>query len=53
MDQPFPCWCGAEKCVKSIQGAKFLSKETMSWYFVTKHIQDLLDERGAAAATQA
>ncbi|KAI8597342.1 hypothetical protein EDD21DRAFT_385709 [Dissophora ornata] len=53
MDQPFPCWCGAEQCVKSIQGAKFLSKETMSRYFATKHIQELLDERGAAAATQA
>ncbi|KAI1314751.1 hypothetical protein EDD11_001766 [Mortierella claussenii] len=53
MDQPFPCWCGAEKCVKSIQGAKFLSKETMSRYFVTKHIQELLNERGDAADTKA
>ncbi|KAF9967683.1 hypothetical protein BGZ70_008661 [Mortierella alpina] len=50
MDQPFPCWCGAELCVKNIQGAKFLSKETMSRYFVTKHIQELLNERDAAVA---
>jgi len=50
MDQPFPCWCGAELCVKSIQGAKFLSKETMSRYFATKHIQELLNERDATEA---
>ncbi|KAF9382281.1 hypothetical protein CPB97_007245 [Podila verticillata] len=47
MDQPFTCWCGAEKCVKSIQGAKFLSKETMSRYFTTSHIQQLISERDA------
>ncbi|OAQ36135.1 hypothetical protein K457DRAFT_132112 [Linnemannia elongata AG-77] len=50
MDQPFPCWCGADQCVKNIQGAKFLSQETMNRYFRTKHIQDLLTERDAASA---
>ncbi|KAF9421789.1 hypothetical protein BGZ76_003934 [Entomortierella beljakovae] len=48
MDQPFPCWCGAELCVKNIQGAKHLSKDVMARYFVTKHIQDLLNERESA-----
>ncbi|KAG0239868.1 hypothetical protein BGW41_007448 [Actinomortierella wolfii] len=53
MDQPFPCWCGDEKCVKQIQGAKFLSKEVMARYWVASHIKDLLDERDAAATTSA
>ncbi|KAG0292743.1 hypothetical protein BGZ98_002477 [Dissophora globulifera] len=52
MDQPFPCWCGSEQCVKNIQGAKFLSKQTMSRYFITKHIQELLNKRDDAAAAQ-
>ncbi|KAF9295822.1 hypothetical protein BGZ74_010599 [Mortierella antarctica] len=47
MDQPFTCWCGADKCVKSIQGAKFLSSEVMSRYFTTSHIQQLISERDA------
>ncbi|KAG0047168.1 hypothetical protein BGZ83_007740 [Gryganskiella cystojenkinii] len=48
MDQPFPCWCGAENCCKSIQGAKFLSSEVLSQYFVTSHIKELVRERDAA-----
>ncbi|KAF9163976.1 hypothetical protein DFQ27_004370 [Actinomortierella ambigua] len=51
MDQPFPCWCGDDKCVKQIQGAKFLSKEVLSRYWVASHIKDLLDERDAVAKT--
>ncbi|KAF9978684.1 hypothetical protein BGZ73_001039 [Actinomortierella ambigua] len=51
MDQPFPCWCGDDKCVKQIQGAKFLSKEVMSRYWTACHIKDLLDERDAVAET--
>ncbi|KAG0347651.1 hypothetical protein BG005_011965 [Podila minutissima] len=47
MDQPFTCWCGADKCVKSIQGAKFLSSEVMSRYFTTSHIQQLISKRDA------
>ncbi|KAF9146639.1 hypothetical protein BGX30_011831 [Mortierella sp. GBA39] len=50
MDQSFPCWCGAEKCCKSIQGAKYLSTETMDRYYVTSHIRELLNERGLEAA---
>ncbi|KAG0005178.1 hypothetical protein BGZ80_001410 [Entomortierella chlamydospora] len=48
MEQPFPCWCGAEKCCKSIQGAKFLPRDVMGKYFVTSHIRELLKERDAA-----
>ncbi|KAG9324676.1 hypothetical protein KVV02_000353 [Mortierella alpina] len=50
MDQPFPCWCGAEKCCKSIQGAKFLPTDVMDRYFVCSHIQELLKERDAQKA---
>ncbi|KAK5817010.1 hypothetical protein F5H01DRAFT_342214 [Linnemannia elongata] len=50
MDQPFPCWCGAEKCCRSIQGAKYLPTETMDRYYVTSHIRELLNERGPEAA---
>ncbi|KAG0335855.1 hypothetical protein BG000_007168 [Podila horticola] len=45
MDQAFKCRCGAEQCQRSIQGAKFLSSEVVSRYFVTSHIQQLLNER--------
>ncbi|KAF9191073.1 hypothetical protein BGZ51_007782 [Haplosporangium sp. Z 767] len=48
MDQPFPCWCGATKCCKSIQGAKFLPTEVMDRYFVASHIKELLKERDGA-----
>ncbi|KAF9350695.1 hypothetical protein BGX26_011188 [Mortierella sp. AD094] len=48
MDQPFPCWCGAERCCKSIQGAKFLATDIMEKYFVTSHIRELIKERDAA-----
>ncbi|KAG0364682.1 hypothetical protein BGZ54_007264 [Gamsiella multidivaricata] len=48
MDQPFPCWCGAKQCCKSIQGAKYLPTEVMDRYFVTSHIHELLHERDAA-----
>ncbi|KAG0330589.1 hypothetical protein BG004_002077 [Podila humilis] len=47
MDQPFPCWCGAELCISSVKGAKYLSKETMSRYFTANHIKELLNERDA------
>ncbi|KAG0203012.1 hypothetical protein BGX28_004566 [Mortierella sp. GBA30] len=50
MDQPFPCWCGAAKCCKSIQGAKYLSTEVMDRYFVASHIRELLKERDAQMA---
>ncbi|KAG0373853.1 hypothetical protein BGX24_011162 [Mortierella sp. AD032] len=39
----------AQKCSKSIQGAKFLSTETMDRYFVVSHIAELLKERGPDA----
>lgn len=27
MQQPFECWCGSDKCLKRIQGAKFLTAD--------------------------
>ncbi|KAF9583788.1 hypothetical protein BGW38_008538 [Lunasporangiospora selenospora] len=50
MDQPFPCWCGSEQCIQSVRGARFLSKEIMSRYFVTKHIQESLEDRDRSSA---
>ncbi|KAF9901623.1 hypothetical protein EC991_005846 [Linnemannia zychae] len=47
MEQPFPCWCCSQQCIKHVQGAKFLSKETLARYLVTHHIQKLLAQREA------
>ncbi|KAF9899857.1 hypothetical protein EC991_008226 [Linnemannia zychae] len=47
MEQPFTCWCCAQQCIGNVQGAKSLSKDTLSRYFVTHHIQKLLSEREA------
>ncbi|KAF9959376.1 hypothetical protein BGZ65_000450 [Modicella reniformis] len=49
MDQPFSCWCGAEHCCKSIQGAKFVPMKIMDRYYVTPHISELLLLREAEA----
>ncbi|KAG0304157.1 hypothetical protein BGZ98_005860 [Dissophora globulifera] len=48
MDQPFPCWCGADGCCKSIQGAKFLPRVVLERYVLTSHIRELLEEREAS-----
>ncbi|KAG0325991.1 hypothetical protein BG004_003060 [Podila humilis] len=45
MDQAFECTCGSAQCIRRIQGAKFLSAEIMSRYFLTSHIRQLLNER--------
>lgn len=29
MDEAFECWCGADNCVKSVQGAKFIDTEVL------------------------
>ncbi|KAF9926646.1 hypothetical protein BGZ65_007201 [Modicella reniformis] len=52
MSQPFPCWCGADKCIKTINGAKFLTKEQVSNQFIALHIQELMEERDAAKAKE-
>eukprot|EP00475_Leptophrys_vorax_P033445 TRINITY_DN5255_c0_g1_i2.p1 TRINITY_DN5255_c0_g1~~TRINITY_DN5255_c0_g1_i2.p1 ORF type:complete len:196 (-),score=14.92 TRINITY_DN5255_c0_g1_i2:138-725(-) len=40
MEQPFICWCKSPKCVHLIAGAKFLSIEKLSQYFMNSHIRE-------------
>ncbi|KAI9183276.1 hypothetical protein H9P43_004193 [Blastocladiella emersonii ATCC 22665] len=44
MDQPFDCWCGADKCVKKVQGAKYLTPEQREGRHFMSHIRELLAE---------
>ncbi len=41
MDQPFECWCGAERCLKQIQGAAFLPQNILRQYELNEHIRIL------------
>lgn len=42
MDRPFICLCGAPQCVRLVAGAKYLSVDTLSRYFVNPHIRDMI-----------
>ena len=44
MDRPFICLCGAPQCVRLVAGAKYLSIDTLSRYFINQHIRDLVFE---------
>ncbi len=44
MAQPFECLCGTKSCVKQIQGAAHLSKETLAKYKLTDFIQRMLNK---------
>ncbi len=44
MDRPFICLCGAPQCVRLVAGAKYLSIDTLSRYFVNTHIRELIFE---------
>ena len=44
MAQPFECLCGTKSCVKIIQGAAHLSKETLAKYKLTDFIQRMLNK---------
>jgi hypothetical protein len=41
MGSPFVCLCGAPGCLGLVGGAKFLSLEVLSRYFINRHIRDL------------
>ncbi len=41
MDRPFVCLCGAPQCVRLVAGAKYLSIDTLSRYFINQHIRDM------------
>ena len=38
MAQPFDCWCGASKCFKKIQGAKFLTREQVKDMYINQSL---------------
>ena len=44
MDRPFICLCGAPQCVRLVAGAKYLSVDTLSRYFINQHIRDMVVE---------
>jgi hypothetical protein len=51
MERPFVCLCGAPQCVRLVAGAKYLSIDTLSRYFINQHIRDLILETLAGAHT--
>ncbi|MCS7059789.1 MAG: SET domain-containing protein-lysine N-methyltransferase [Anaerolineae bacterium] len=56
MDRPFICLCGAPQCVRLVAGAKYLSIDTLSRYFINRHIRDMalaaLDQALCQAITE-
>lgn len=44
MDQPFKCWCKSSECIDNVNGAKYLSKDLLSKYFINEHILTLHDK---------
>ena len=42
MDRPFICLCGAPQCVRLVAGAKYLSIDTLSRYFINAHIREMI-----------
>ena len=41
MARPFVCLCGAPECIRLVAGAKYLSLDTLSRYFINPHIRDM------------
>jgi hypothetical protein len=42
MDQPFICQCGAHHCLRLVAGAKYLSVDILSRYFLNEHVREML-----------
>lgn len=49
MAQPFECLCGKEECKGKIAGAKDMDEAVLTNYWLSEHIQELLDENRAAS----
>ena len=45
MDRPFKCTCGSADCVGEVQGAKYLSNETIKRYRFTDFIKGKLQRK--------
>jgi len=39
MAQPFYCYCGSDKCLQNIKGAKYISKNELKHYRLTEFIK--------------
>ncbi|KAM0786625.1 hypothetical protein ACM66B_002077 [Microbotryomycetes sp. NB124-2] len=50
MEQPFVCQCGSNKCLGTIRGAKDLSEDVLSRYFVNDHILAMKAHQTASAS---
>ncbi|KAG2201976.1 uncharacterized protein EV154DRAFT_494336 [Mucor mucedo] len=47
MAQPFSCWCGSSKCIETVQGAQYLSTDTLNQFKLSNHIQNFIKQRDA------
>ncbi|KAI8374163.1 uncharacterized protein BYT42DRAFT_575320 [Radiomyces spectabilis] len=47
MAQPFTCWCGADKCIKTVKGARYIDTEILQQFQLSQHIKDLTQRRDA------
>eukprot|EP00834_Sanchytrium_tribonematis_P004111 NODE_185_length_13590_cov_0.472908.p12 type:complete len:147 gc:universal NODE_185_length_13590_cov_0.472908:4288-3848(-) len=41
MKEPFECWCKSKDCIRSVQGAKYLNKDTLKKFYLSTHIREL------------
>lgn len=44
MARPFVCACGAPSCIRLVAGAKYLSVDVLSRYYVNAHIREMVSE---------
>jgi hypothetical protein len=40
--RPFLCLCGVAHCIRIVTGARYLSTDTLSRYFINEHIRELI-----------
>ncbi|KAF1850089.1 uncharacterized protein K460DRAFT_360950 [Cucurbitaria berberidis CBS 394.84] len=45
MAQPFQCLCGSKECRGTISGAKDMPLEVLKQYWLSSHIEELLEEK--------
>jgi hypothetical protein len=42
MDRPFVCQCGESECIRFVAGARYLSPDILSRYYVNSHIVEAI-----------
>ena len=50
MARPFLCLCGVAHCIRIVTGARYLSTDTLSRYFINEHIRELMVRELSAAS---